>query len=523
MANRKRVTSMETPDVVMEAPPLPPMSWDEQRRLVYDIVNLAPPDVPGVLLLIHGHGTAGMTCTEYPDDGITSWDASADAKRVDRLPQTQSTPTQVDCTFLLDSADQELLHQLREYVDNCYIPHYVPKENCMICEGLWSNGRVIACGNDDCDTRIHEECFGTILRENSDGPWLCPTCLLGRQLNCAVCMQSGGALKPLAAGSNTKDASDDQKWVHVLCALAIPELTMRDVPTLEPVDGFDEIENGRFRYLCGICRKRGGASIICEQENCNVGMHPICAANAGFMIGTEAKPLGAYCEKHLPTSRIAHAKRWISDVDLVEEIMSENSVIEDGDEVMGHGLERFSFILESTPGLHAQNKLLGPASALRWGALPRYSTRPDRKSNAFENVKVNANAWTVPGMVVMGLKTQKPLVFPPQDQDRVGLPVFPQGDDLVGAVVDYLVKDQDEWCRAQVVEWDAGRGLHLLQLIANSQKLWARLGSSNTQILYLMDEDTELDGPRIKLYRPVRRGVSEWRPKPRKFASASSS
>jgi NuA3 HAT complex component NTO1 len=527
MAKRSKATARDT--VELEAPAPRVMRWDERRRLAYDIANLSPPDLPGVLLLVERNKRAKLTCHEYPPEPISAWDAYADAIGADRTPQPEASHRiQMDCTFDLDSAEPELLQQLRTYVDNCHIPHYLPRENCSICEGLWSTGRVIACGNDACDTKIHEECFGVVLRPDAQGPWLCPTCLLGRQLTCAVCMQTGGALKPLASAASNKDGSsvsiDELKWVHVLCALAIPELTMRDVPALEPVDGLDEIENSRFRYLCGICRKRGGASVICEQENCNVGMHPLCAANAGFMVGTDAKPLGVYCDKHLPMTRIPGAKRWISDEDLVEEIMSDNSVDDDTERYLAQhdhlNTMRHAFILETTSGYHELAKLAGLASALRWGGVPKIRSKSDTKASAYNSVKINPHAWTCPGIVVVGSKTRRPLVFPPQDHDRVGLPAFPQADDLVGAIVDFLLKDQDEWVRARVLEWDTTRQLHLLHIVANDHKIWAKLATSNTLILYLPEEERELDGPCVKLYRPTPRrgGSAEWRPKPRKFA-----
>lgn len=141
---------------------------------------------------------------------------------------------------------------------------------------------------------------------------------------------------------------------------------------MEPVDGFEEIENGRFRYLCAICRKRGGASVICEVENCNVGVHPQCAADSGLMIGNEGNLLGVYCDKHLPTSRIPGAKRWISDEDLVEEIMSEHSIDDDvNDDLVDtppfSNAERYAFVLQSTPYLHCKQQLLGTEATLQFG------------------------------------------------------------------------------------------------------------------------------------------------------------
>ncbi|KAF1328692.1 hypothetical protein FI667_g6653, partial [Globisporangium splendens] len=540
-------------DVYMQdtgAIPCVRMSWDERRRLAMDIANLSPPDQPGVLLLIHNFHRAHaerngnssndsiFTRREFPPPPITQWDAqahtarqnsSSDSNSVPLSAQIATNPTQLECECDLDTAAPELLLQLRQYVDNCYIPHYVPKENCCICEGLWSSGRLIVCGSDACDTKIHEECFGVVLRELDDGPWKCPSCLFGRQLMCAVCMQYGGALKPVSM-SSISSSVDDQKWVHTLCAMAIPELVMRDVPSMEPVDGFEEIENGRFRYLCGICRKRGGASIICEQEGCNVGMHPLCAGNAGFMVGTDTNPLAVYCEKHLPASRVPGAKRLISDEDLVEEIMSENSSFdEDIDEKypVVNETQRYAFIIESTPYLHQKSKLLGDRATLKWGASTTTSSaltkKVDLRAKTFAMVRMNQSA-------TLGVKTQRPSVYPPLrvDDDTgagtrlLGIPAFPAPEDLLGAIVDFLVKEKDEWVRAIVLEWDGERKLHLVQLIHANQKLWATLSTSNTLVLYLVGEENILDGPRVKLYRPVKQGEADWRPKPRKFASSAS-
>lgn len=504
------------------------LSWDQRRQLAIDISNLAPPDLPGVLLLIRNYGDVlEMRELKPYEQRVLPWEEQQqDTTQV--IPNNDSVDLiQVQSSFRLDHADDELLHRLRQYVDECYVPHFVPKENCNICEGLWSCGRVLFCGNDTCPVRVHEECFGVVIREQDDGPWRCPSCLLGKQLVCAICMQHDGPLKPLAMSEST--SPDEQKWVHVLCALAIPELLMRDVPTMEPVDGFEEIENGRFRYLCALCRKRGGACVICEAEGCNVGVHPLCAADAGLMIGSEGNLLGVYCDKHLPTSRIPGAKRWISDEDLVEEIMSEYSVDEDvsADELDTHHFndpEHYAFVLESTPYLHCQQQLLGASATLHFGPAPFSTDSTDIDRKTFAGIKISANAYVPPAMVVQGMKTQRPMVYPPSALSsrvkQLGLPELPKGRHLVGAIVDYLAVTQDEWQRARVVQWDKEKKVHLVHLIASDQKLWTELNVKNLLVLYLPNEINLVDGPVVKLIRPLVNGVEQWRPKPRHFVSA---
>ncbi len=52
------------------------------------------------------------------------------------------------------------------------------------------------------------------------GNWLCRICALGVQPKCLLCPRRGGALKPTRSGT---------KWVHVSCALWIPEVMTKSV------------------------------------------------------------------------------------------------------------------------------------------------------------------------------------------------------------------------------------------------------------------------------------------------------
>lgn len=499
------------------------MTWDQRRQLADDIANLSPPDLKGAFLLLYS--------ITHNDNPVVDEEPLLEMREISSiptqassvLPHTWKQPHHLDCSIDLDKLNGWTLKRLKEYVDECFIPHYVPKENCNICEGLWSSGKVIGCGRDQCGTRVHEECFGALLRTKADGPWYCPSCLLHRELMCCVCMQYGGALKLTTSGNPTIVGLEEQKWVHVLCALVIPELIMRDVPTLEPVDGFDEIENGRFRYLCCVCRKRGGASVTCEREGCNIGMHPQCAANAGLLIGSDTNAFALYCEKHLPENRIYGAKRWISDEDLVEEIISNESTSELTDDmeytlVEGGPSEQYKFVLESTAGLDA---------LLRSQAIPRpvltnigkRGLEPKFGAAGYKLQRLDTvNA--VPGLVVMGMRTATPLTFPPSaiTDTRIGAPKIPIGEALINAIIDCFIKEQGEWMRATVLQYDSIRKMHLIQFVNNNQRGWIELNAKNTLVLYIAEKEDIVSGPRVRLYRPLYKGVTEWRPKPQIFA-----
>lgn len=66
-----------------------------------------------------------------------------------------------------------------------------------------------------------QACYGIL--KVPQGNWLCRTCALGVQPKCLLCPKRGGALKPTRSGT---------KWVHVSCALWIPEVRAADINTI---------------------------------------------------------------------------------------------------------------------------------------------------------------------------------------------------------------------------------------------------------------------------------------------------
>lgn len=67
-----------------------------------------------------------------------------------------------------------------------------------------------------------QACYGIL--KVPEGSWLCRTCALGVQPKCLLCPKKGGAMKPTRSGT---------KWVHVSCALWIPEVGVV-LPELRP-------------------------------------------------------------------------------------------------------------------------------------------------------------------------------------------------------------------------------------------------------------------------------------------------
>lgn len=61
-----------------------------------------------------------------------------------------------------------------------------------------------------------QACYG--IQKVPKGSWLCRICALGILPKCQLCPKKGGAMKPTRSGT---------KWVHVSCALWIPEVNIK--------------------------------------------------------------------------------------------------------------------------------------------------------------------------------------------------------------------------------------------------------------------------------------------------------
>ncbi|NXC96704.1 JADE1 protein, partial [Certhia brachydactyla] len=84
---------------------------------------------------------------------------------------------------------------------------------CDVCQSPdgEDGNEMVFC--DKCNICVHQACYGIL--KVPEGSWLCRTCALGVQPKCLLCPKKGGAMKPTRSGT---------KWVHVSCALWIPEV-----------------------------------------------------------------------------------------------------------------------------------------------------------------------------------------------------------------------------------------------------------------------------------------------------------
>ncbi|XP_033869628.2 protein Jade-1-like isoform X1 [Acipenser ruthenus] len=163
---------------------------------------------------------------------------------------------------------------------------------CDVCQSPdgEDGNEMVFC--DKCNICVHQACYGIL--KVPEGSWLCRTCALGVQPKCLLCPKKGGAMKPTPSGT---------KWVHVSCALWIPEVSIGSPEKMEPITKVSHIPNSRWALVCRLCKEKSGACIQCSAKNCRTAFHVTCA----FQCCLEMKTLLAendevkfksFCLKH---------------------------------------------------------------------------------------------------------------------------------------------------------------------------------------------------------------------------------
>lgn len=193
-----------------------------------------------------------------------------------------------------------------------------------------ANNVLLRC--DECDMEVHQQCYGVLDEDivdvlknieqrkhrrlteilNSDSyqadddtdddssGWKCVPCSKSSQstqvIQCALCPRRGGAFKQMMNG----------EWCHVSCAVwYAPDISFMDPIRLSGIDGIDEIQPGRRRLRCYIC-KRIGTCINCSDNTCSATFHPLCNQFTGsFMLQYQdslnnSTTAVSYCKRHSP-------------------------------------------------------------------------------------------------------------------------------------------------------------------------------------------------------------------------------
>ncbi|XP_056599713.1 lysine-specific demethylase 4A [Triplophysa dalaica] len=151
--------------------------------------------------------------------------------------------------------------------------------------------RLVSCSV--CSVRVHTSCYGVSLDTNLDD-WRCSRCEANAiTQDCCLCSLRGGALQK----------ANNDKWVHVLCAVAVQEARFVNITERRPVD-LSNIPLQRFKLKCQYCRKwvkkSAGCCVQCSHGRCSTSFHATCAQAAGVQMHPDDWPFVVYftCWRH---------------------------------------------------------------------------------------------------------------------------------------------------------------------------------------------------------------------------------
>ncbi|XP_041912662.1 protein Jade-1 isoform X2 [Alosa sapidissima] len=146
---------------------------------------------------------------------------------------------------------------------------------CDVCQSPdgEDGNEMVFC--DKCNICVHQACYGIL--KVPEGSWLCRICALGILPRCQLCPKKGGAMKPTRSGT---------KWVHVSCALWVPEVSIGNPEKMEPITNISHIPSNRWALSCCLCKERSGACIQCSAKSCRTAFHVTCGQHAGLKMST---------------------------------------------------------------------------------------------------------------------------------------------------------------------------------------------------------------------------------------------
>ncbi|XP_052444750.1 protein Jade-1-like isoform X2 [Carassius gibelio] len=220
------------------------------------------------------HGlTESLSCYNLDDLDVT-WLELVNAEfRQLALPELDEL-TMEQVVVELENRCQQNMKQAIETEEGLGI-EYDEDVVCDVCrspDGEDGNEMVFC---DKCNVCVHQACYGIL--KVPQGNWLCRTCALGVQPKCLLCPRRGGALKPTRSGT---------KWVHVSCALWIPEVSIGCPEKMEPIIKVSHIPASRWALSCGLCREHTGTCIQCSMPSCIMAFHVTCAFDHGLEMCT---------------------------------------------------------------------------------------------------------------------------------------------------------------------------------------------------------------------------------------------
>ena len=207
--------------------------------------------------------------------------------------------------FVMDALEKEWFQLTSDIVrEEQDVP--VEEAACSICEEAEcdNSNAIVYC--DGCNLAVHQDCYG--VPYIPEGQWLCRRCMLSPN-EVPTCVFCPDRTRKMAFKRTTNG-----KWVHLLCALWIPEVHIENPVYMEPIHYAQLVPKARWSLFCKICRVRRGACIQCAHEGCYTAFHVSCARHDKLFMhmkpGQQWAQAHVLCHKHAPFEHQEKVRAW---------------------------------------------------------------------------------------------------------------------------------------------------------------------------------------------------------------------
>ncbi|OQN97766.1 hypothetical protein B0A48_16087 [Cryoendolithus antarcticus] len=238
-----------------------------------------------------------------------------------------------------------------------------PTWKALPCAVCLSDGNTIECAH--CKLTIHRTCFGLTdadgRRPDGQVYWVCEQCKndytaqVSTDYSCCLCLTEEtpvDLVEPPKVSHKKKTEREKEKermekeladgmrneyrnkqlahhrpwmpreplkrtagnnWVHVYCAMWMPEIRFSNAQALELAEGFQLIPASKLEAVCKLCRNKDahnvlrtdrGACVPCHQ--CGANFHVSCALEAGYQLGFDVTPVKNSRKDQVTTATIAN-------------------------------------------------------------------------------------------------------------------------------------------------------------------------------------------------------------------------
>ncbi|KAI1779999.1 hypothetical protein F4818DRAFT_161606 [Hypoxylon cercidicola] len=244
---------------------------------------------------------------------------------------------------------------------------------CAICLQMTPTGDQAHLSCKECRLTVHRKCYG-VVDSRLPGKWTCDMCLNDKNpqvsidYKCVLCPVEFTEHDFVEPPKNThkkktekekekerlerelaQKAADyyrkkqeelnrpvnpreplkrttDNNWVHVTCAVWMPEVKFGSALALSPSEGIPSIPRARYEEVCKLCKQKGGACVACH--HCRAPVHVECAHQHGYLLGFEIIPVkgsrrdqhnivtiagetgimsaAIWCKEHIPQKSVVH-------------------------------------------------------------------------------------------------------------------------------------------------------------------------------------------------------------------------